>query len=703
MPDSVCHADLIATLRAAGVCAGQVVFCAGEIKGRLPAEVWAAFQEVIGPEGTLCVPTFTHSFSQGQIYDPDQTPGQHGPWSEWVRQRPDAQRSRDPIFSVAAVGARAVELTQAVSLECFGPESFWARLEAANGFVCALGGSLPETVVTYFEKKARVSYRFDKLFTGSFSEQGILRKGAVLSFVRDANEADTEPSLDPLQERLLAKGLARLGMGDSGEILGVSMTQLGAEIESTLAAEPAFLIAAGRHGRQPRLERKAREFALNLPVEASMREMVEALWRLPRDILSDGYDAALEALAGQMPMTIHRYPTGMQAWTWVVPEKWTCHEARLETLAGEVLIDYAADPLHVVSYSLPKDGVVSREELLKHLHVHPFLPEAVPFMFKYYERDWGLCCSQRLRDSLEDETYRVTIRSDFTQGSLKVGEVLVRGQSEDCVVLCAHLCHPGQVADDLSGVVAGLEIMRALSRRADLHYTYRLLILPETIGSVAWLSQNEALIPQMKAGLFLEMVSLPNPPALQLSFAGDTGVDRCFTTAMQAHDPVAWTGAFRTLIGNDERQFNAPGVRVPMLSLSRILPRTDAHWPYPQYHSNADNLDHASWSHLEDTVTLVLKMLDALEAAPRSEMPVQTNKDVAEAVPLNLFKGEVFCSRYGLHIDFSTNPEGNRAFFNILYLIDGQHSVTQIAERCGVSVTAVEGVLAELARHRLVA
>ena len=55
---------------------------------------------------------------------------------------------------------------------------------------------------------------------------------------------------------------------------------------------------------------------------------------------------------------------------------------------------YADHPLHVVSYSLPFEGMVTREELLQHLHVHPRLPEAIPFVFKYYDRDWGLCASQ---------------------------------------------------------------------------------------------------------------------------------------------------------------------------------------------------------------------------------------------------------------------------------------------------------------------
>ena len=71
-------------------------------------------------------------------------------------------------------------------------------------------------------------------------------------------------------------------------------------------------------------------------------------------------------------------------------------------------------------------------------------------------------------------------------------------------------------------------------------------------------------------------------------------------------------------------------------------------------------------------------------------------------MPMNFFKGEVFCSRYGLFIDAHANPQGHRSLFDILYLIDGQHSVEDIAAICKIQASNVEGVLIELARHGLV-
>ena len=116
-------------------------------------------------------------------------------------------------------------------------------------------------------------------------------------------------------------------------------------------------------------------------------------------------------------------------------------------------------------------------------------------------------------------------------------------ERRDCFVLVAHLCHPAMVNDDLSGVVVGLEVARALLAGPQPYYTYRLLILPETIGSVAYLSHHEALIPDMAAGLFLEMLGNDSPHALQGSFQPDSQADRCLTASPARPGPAGLPGA----------------------------------------------------------------------------------------------------------------------------------------------------------------
>ena len=462
-------------------------------------------------------------------------------------------------------------------------------------------------------------------------------------------------------------------------------TVAGPPIADLMALERLRAPAAGR--ARPAASERGAAPAVTLPPDAPLEEIVRTLWMTRRDIVSDGYDAGLAALATQVPMHIHEYPTGTECFTWIVPEKWTCHEAWLETLEGRRLISYADHPLHAVSYSLPFDGIVTRDELMRHLHVHPLLPGAVPFIFKYYERDWGLCCSQRLRDSLTDAHYRVRIRTSFTYGTLKVGEVVVPGRTNETIVLAAHLCHPGMANDDLSGVAVGIGVIRELLRAPARRYTYRLLILPETIGSLAYLSDHQSLVPRMKAGLFLEMLGLENPHALQLSMTGDTDADACFVSALRRHDPSGWTGPYRTLLGNDERQFNAPGVRVPMLSLMRVLRPDAPDYPYREYHSSDDTPAIVSPARLAESRDLVLRMIDELESS---------------RVPINRFAGELCCSRYGVHINWYSDPDGHRDMFAVLDLVDGTHSIAQIAQATGQSAEVVTRVLDQLEARGLI-
>jgi aminopeptidase-like protein len=423
---------------------------------------------------------------------------------------------------------------------------------------------------------------------------------------------------------------------------------------------------------------------------STMLELIEELWFLERDLVSPGFDRALARIGEEIPMTIHEVPSGTKVWTWTVPNAWTCREAYLETLDGTRLIDSADHPLHVVSYSLPFEGEVSRAELLPHLHVHPQLPDAIPYVFKVYQRDWGLCAPQTLRDALNEERYRVVIRTEEAPGTLKIGEVLVPGERQECFVLAAHLDHPAMVNDDLSGVVVGLEAARRLLAGPKPYFSYRFLFLPETLGSIAYLSRHEALIPGMLGGLFLELLGNDAPHALQTSFQAGSNADACLVAALRGADPRAYVGAYRTVIDNDERQFNAPGVRVPMLSLSRVR---DPHlpgsrfYPYREYHSSLDTPAIVSAERLEASVRLVLELLSAFDR----------NRYI-----VNRFKGEVFASGYGLWVDYKADAAAHKLRFEIMDRCDGTRRPADIAHELGLSFQEVWELVEKLLEKDLV-
>lgn len=687
------YTDLVEGIKKVGVKKGDIVFSHLNI-GMLgfpkdagtPEEVCRlihkAFMEVLGEQGTLIVPTYTYSLCNHQDFDVQNTPSTVGYFTEYLRKQPDAVRSLDPIFSVAALGSQSCSLLDNIPNECFGVDSIYDRLYKKKAKICNIGvGFRYTTYIHYVEQSLNVPYRFKKIFTGYIINKEQRKKTAFIYFVRIFDNRSI-PYLNRLEKEARERGVLHSALVGRGEVISIGCNEMFHLAEECLRKDPWLLIS---EPIPDLFEDKQIHGTINLSENASMMGIIEKLWRLPRDIVSDGYDAALYAVTDQLKsiesnrdpkpeVKIHNYPTGTEAYTWIVPEKWTCREAYLETLDGRRLFSYKDNPLHCVSYSLPFEGEVTRDALFQHLYTHPQMPDAVPYKFKFYERDWGLCCSENLKKSLNDEKYRVAIETEFRYGTLKVGEFILPGESEDSIVLCAHLCHPHMVQDDLTGVAVGVELMRRLAALPKRHYTYRFLILPETIGSLCWLSHNEHLHPMIKGGLYLEMLGLDNPAALQMSFSGNTQIDKCFRFALLEKEPNAWFAPFRKIISNDERQFNAPGIRIPMLSLSRVFKPDSGKWPYPQYHTDKDTPETVSQKRLEDSVDLAMTMLDYLEQ---------------NHVLINKFKGEVFCSRYAMHIDYFADPEGHAALFGALDLIDGTRTAADIAEKLNASFSTI--------------
>jgi aminopeptidase-like protein len=409
--------------------------------------------------------------------------------------------------------------------------------------------------------------------------------------------------------------------------------------------------------------------------------LIAELAPLRRDLVSGGFDEALDILARRFPLTVRAYPTGTRAWTWTIPPRWTCLEARIESLDGRVVLDAADHPLHVASYSRSIDAVVSREELQEKLHVHPRMRDHPPFIFHYYRDDWGFCCPHSVKEGLSEPRYRVRIVSRFEEGALKVGEWSIPGTTGRWFHLGGHLCHPCQAADGLSGVVTALAAMEAAGqsgRRVGL----KLLVTPETIGSVAWLAANEEAIKDMIGGLFLDMTGLDQPPLLQLSYHGLSRVDTLCRLVHESAEVGARTVPYRQGVGNDERQFNAPGVRVPMLGYSRALPMNHQGRPYAQYHSAADTADIISPAALARSADTVARMLAALEA---------------ETLPLNHFKGEAFLAGHGLALDRERHLSRHRDMLRVMDMIDGTNATSEIAAALGLEPEWVAEFLRALA------
>lgn len=264
---------------------------------------------------------------------------------------------------------------------------------------------------------------------------------------------------------------------------------------------------------------------------------------------------------------------------------------------------------------------------------------------------------------------------------MKIGEHFLPGQTPRCLVIVAHLCHPCMMNDDIAGVAVSVDVARRLAERLpNPYYSYRFLYLPETIGSVAYLAQHEELIPQLVGGIFLEMLGTAGPLVLQHSFAHNTRLDKMASYVLAQHQPGLQEGAFRTIIGNDELVFDGPGVRIPMISLSR--------WPYPEYHTSDDNPAILVPENLVQAREAVLDLLGHLDA---------------DYVPVRQFRGPLFMSGYGLWVDWRVNLPLNRALEFVMNHLEGEYSVLELAQQAKVDFWELRAWLERAGAHGLIA
>lgn len=199
----------------------------------------------------------------------------------------------------------------------------------------------------------------------------------------------------------------------------------------------------------------------------------------------------LEILKREIPeLTIQSIPTGTKCFDWTVPEEWSITDAFIENESGLRIVDFQNNNLHVVGYSVPVDEWLELEQLQPHLHSLPDQTNAIPYVTPYYSRRWGFCMTEAQRQTLQAGRYRAVIRSELKPGVLNYGEMLLPGESDEEILLSTYVCHPSMANNELSGPVVTAALATWLSGLKRRKYTYRMLFIPETIGSIAFLSPN---------------------------------------------------------------------------------------------------------------------------------------------------------------------------------------------------------------------
>ncbi len=215
---------------------------------------------------------------------------------------------------------------------------------------------------------------------------------------------------------------------------------------------------------------------------------------------------------------------------------------------------------------------------------------------------------ERRREGKPPIRVRARVVSRFWDGELNVVSALIPGQTEEEVVIVAHLCHPQWSANDnASGAAAALEVARTLQglisegKLGNPRRGIRFLLVPEMFGTQAYLANHEERLPHMIAALNLDMVGenqdlcgssllLERVPEPAASFANDLA-ERLLEEISREIPSYAGLGGYATFRhavapfsgGSDHYILSDPSVGVPCPMIIQ--------WPDKFYHTSMDTLD----------------------------------------------------------------------------------------------------------------
>jgi aminopeptidase-like protein len=414
--------------------------------------------------------------------------------------------------------------------------------------------------------------------------------------------------------------------------------------------------------------------------------LCKKLWPINRSLTGEGNLETLKILKQiHNKLKIKNINSGKKVFDWKIPNEWNAYEAWIKNSQGKKILDFKKNNLHLVSYSKKIHKKISLEQLKKNLHFIKDQPEAIPYVTSYYKKNWGFCMSFNEIKKLKKGNYEVFINSSIKKTKLIYGEILIKGKYKKEIFLSTYICHPSMANNELSGPAVTINLAKWISQKKR-KYSYRIIFIPETIGSIGYINKNfKTLKKNVIGGFNITCVGDDRNYSFLPSRNGQTLSDKVGLQTIKKYSKnfkkYTWLNR-----GGDERQYCSPGVDLPIATLMRSKYGT-----YKEYHTSLDNLKKVvTPKGLQGGYSMIKNAINTIE---KNKYYVTT------------FLCEPHMSKRNLYPSIGKKKHVSKftkTMMNVITYCDGKHSINDISYMLKIKEKHVSQILKKLLKFKLI-
>lgn len=431
-------------------------------------------------------------------------------------------------------------------------------------------------------------------------------------------------------------------------------------------------------------ERKIGTFIMQI-TKKKIFSWTSNLFPIQRSITGKGNRKTLLYIKKELgKLKIIEVKSGTKVFDWKIPNEWNIKDAYIKDEKNIKVVDYKKNNLHIVSYSLPVNKTISFSQLKKNLHFIKNKPNAIPYVTSYYKKRWGFCLSFNQFKKLNSKKYKVVIKSSLKNGSMSYGELYIKGKSKKEILISTNICHPSMANNETSGIVVTMALAKFLLQKKN-YYSYRIIFIPETIGSINYISKNfDNLQKNLKAGFVLTCLGTKNNFSIikniKTNFA-EKIILKVLNKNYKGYKSYSWLDR-----GSDERQFCSPRVNLPIVCISK-----GKFYEFNEYHTSLDNLNFISSEDLIDSFKMLKKCIYEIED---------------NIFYTNVYKCEPFLTKHNLYssmnkFDKKDHIEKTKVL-NILSYCNGENDLNDISKCTKLTYKYVKNNLKILLNKKLI-